>query len=57
MAAPTQSEIQEQKLINEEYKIWKKNSLMLYNVIYTYDSSLQPNSAVLLPFQQGTNIW
>ena len=27
-------EIIEQKLINEEYKIWKKNSPFLYDMIY-----------------------
>lgn len=31
-------EIIEQKLINEEYKIWKKNSPFLYDMIYAYVS-------------------
>jgi histone-binding protein RBBP4 len=29
-------EIVEEKLINEEYKIWKKNSPFLYDMIYAY---------------------
>jgi hypothetical protein len=29
-------EVIEQKLINEEYKIWKKNSPFLYDMIYAY---------------------
>jgi hypothetical protein len=36
MALATEAEIEEQKYINEEYKVWKKNSLVLYNSIYTY---------------------
>lgn len=27
-------EVVQQKLINEEYKIWKKNSVFLYDIIY-----------------------
>lgn len=33
-----QEEIQN-KLINEEYKIWKKNSVFLYDIMYRYDST------------------
>jgi hypothetical protein len=40
MALPTEGDIEEQKYINEEYKVWKKNSLVLYNSIYTYAASL-----------------
>ena len=28
--------IQEEKLINEEYKIWKKNSPFLYDLVLTH---------------------
>jgi hypothetical protein len=40
MAPPAEVDIEEQKYINEEYKVWKKNSLVLYNSIYTYVASL-----------------
>ena len=26
----------QEKLINEEYKIWKKNSVFLYDIFYGY---------------------
>ena len=29
-----EAEAQEQKVINEEYKIWKKNSMFLYDLMY-----------------------
>lgn len=29
-----ESEAVEQKVINEEYKIWKKNSVFLYDIMY-----------------------
>jgi hypothetical protein len=29
-----QQEAVEQKIINEEYKIWKKNSVFLYDLVY-----------------------
>jgi len=29
-------EIIEQKVINEEYKIWKKNSPLLYDMMFAY---------------------
>jgi histone-binding protein RBBP4 len=28
--------IKQQKIINEEYKIWKKNSPFLYDLLYAY---------------------
>lgn len=28
--------IEEQKIINEEYKAWKKNAPMMYHSCYTY---------------------
>jgi histone-binding protein RBBP4 len=31
---PEEKERQENLLINEEYKIWKKNSPMLYDLLY-----------------------
>lgn len=35
-----QEEIQN-KLINEEYKIWKKNSVFLYDIMYRYAARRQ----------------
>lgn len=32
--AEDEQEALEQKLINEEYKIWKKNSVFLYDIMY-----------------------
>jgi histone-binding protein RBBP4 len=31
-----EEQIQEEKLINEEYKIWKKNSPFLYDLVITH---------------------
>ncbi|PVI00453.1 WD40 repeat-like protein [Periconia macrospinosa] len=33
-AVPDEEQIMENKLINEEYKIWKKNSVFLYDMLY-----------------------
>lgn len=35
MEDQTQEQIRN-KLINEEYKIWKKNSVFLYDIMYRY---------------------
>lgn len=32
--ADNDQEVVEHKLINEEYKIWKKNSVFLYDMLY-----------------------
>jgi histone-binding protein RBBP4 len=31
----------EGKIINEEYKIWKKNSVFLYDLLYGYAMDVQ----------------
>lgn len=31
----------ENKIINEEYKIWKKNAVFLYDIMYRYIISVQ----------------
>ena len=35
MARTEDEEIGQKKLINEEYKIWKKNSVFLYDIMYS----------------------
>ena len=35
MARTEDEEIVQNKLINEEYKIWKKNSVFLYDIMYS----------------------
>jgi Histone-binding protein RBBP4 or subunit C of CAF1 complex len=32
---PTEEEMQEQMLVNEEYKIWKKHTPLLYDLLYS----------------------
>jgi histone-binding protein RBBP4 len=32
----SEEQIAEQKVINEEYKVWKKNAPALYSTVYTY---------------------
>lgn len=36
MPEPPRDEIEEEKLINEEYKIWKKNTPFLYDLVMTH---------------------
>jgi hypothetical protein len=33
MASPSSDDVEQQKLINEEYKLWKKNSPHLYDYL------------------------
>lgn len=35
MSADDKEQLQN-KMINEEYKIWKKNSVFLYDIMYRY---------------------
>lgn len=39
---------EEQKIINEEYKIWKKNSMSLYDSIYAFVSLLRKMNTQLI---------
>lgn len=47
----SEEEQMQNKLINEEYKIWKKNSIFLYDIMYRY-----AHHVVNLPEHHGADM-
>ena len=50
---PSEEEIKQQKIINEEYKTWKKNSPLLYDFILTRALEWPTLTVQWLPDKQG----